>query len=453
MKIVVFGTGKAYRENKDRLDSTDEIIAFLDNDQNKQGALLEHIAIYPPEKVQDLDYEKIVIMSDFAVEMREQLLALGCPLDSVIHYREYFSEKCKDVFCKELDGEERKRSCLIITSKLGYHGGAMVAVYAARALMQRGYKAVIASPAGDDRFIEEFRKTGIVFVVNRNLAYLKWNQLTWVRAFEKIIVNTYPMILCALEIGRHRAVSVWLHESDNMYPSMQYWINSIRESVHQKNIKLYAVSSNARQNFIKNVTECDIDILPYGIPDTGESGCGQGEILRFAVIGSIHPIKMQLFFLQTLEEMKKDRLEYTEFFIIGRAEDKAYAESVYQMVETMENVHIISELQRKEMDEIYDQIDVVVIPSMYETLSIVGTEAMMNGKICIVSDSTGIAKFITPGKNGFVFRNGDKEDLADKIALCIEHRGKSQNIGRNARKVYEANFTLEKMGDRLEGLS
>lgn len=452
MKIVIFGTGKAYRENKDRFDSTDEITAFLDNDQKKQGEFLDCIAIYPPVKIKTLDYEKIVIMSDYAVEMREQLLTLGCSADSLIHYREYFSEKDETIVPPDFGGEENKKSCLIITSKLGYHGGAMVAVYAAGELIRRGYRVVIAAPDGNDRFMEEFREMGIMFWLNRNLPYLRWKQLSWVMAFRKVIVNTYPMILCALEIGGGRPVSLWLHESNNMYPTMRYWIDCIREGIFNKNIKLCAVSSNARQNFIDNVTNGDIEILPYGIPDTGHSESGQGERLRFAVIGSIHPIKRQLFFLQTLAEMGEEKTAMAEFFIIGRAEDREYAESVRGMAETMEHVRVIGELQRKEMDAIYQQIDAVVVPSMYEALSIVATEAMMNGKICIVSSNTGIAKYIATGKNGFVFQNGDKNDLAEKIKWCIGHRDRLRGIGKDARKVYETNFTLEKMGDRLERL-
>lgn len=452
MKILIFGTGKAYQENKDRLDGTDEVIAFLDNDRKKQGKYLERIAIYSPEKVKTLDYEKIVIMSDYAVKMREQLLALGCSADSFIHYRDYFSKRAEVTVPLNFDGEDTQKSCLIITSKLGYHGGAMVAVYAAEELMRRGYKVVIAAPDGDDRFIEEFRKTGIMFWVNRDLPYLKREQLTWAMAFQKIIVNTYPMILCALEIGRQRRVSVWFHESDNMYPTMNYWADRIREGAFNKNIKFYAVSSNARQNFINNVLDCNIEILPYGIPDIGQSELGQGEKLCFAIIGSIHPIKRQLFFLQTLAEMEEEKIATAEFIIIGKAEDGEYAESVCGMAETMEQVQVIGELQRKEMNAIYQRIDVVVVPSMYEALSIVATEAMMNGKICIVSSNTGNAKYIATGENGFVFRNGDQNDLAEKISWCISHRDRLWRIGKNARKVYEANFTLEKMGNRLERL-
>lgn len=449
MKIVVFGTGKAYRENKDRLDSADEIIAFLDNDPEKQGTLLDDIEVYPPGKIETLDYEKIVIMSDFAVEMQEQLLMLGCSEDSLIHYREYFSEKSQAVIKLSFDRKESEKSCLIITSKLGYHGGAMVAVYAARELMRRGYRVVIAAPDGNDAFIEEFQKTGIEFIVNQDIPYLKWNKLEWVRNFQKIIVNTYPMVLCALEISRHRAVSLWLHESNNIYPTMRYWKDIIKEGVFEQNLRIYAVSDNAKQNFINNVTACDIGILPYGIPDIGGVGDTESELLRFAVIGSIHPIKQQLFFLKTVKEMSKTKSIQAEFVIIGRAEDREYAETVCKMAETMEHVRIIDELQRKEMDEMYQCIDVVVVPSIYDSLPIVATEAMMNGKVCIVSDSAGTAQYITPGENGFVFSNNNGDELREKLEWCIENKNKLKEIGERARKIFEENFTLEALGDRL----
>lgn len=451
MKIVVFGTGKAYRENKGRFDGTDEIVAFLDNDPQKQGEILDHIMVYPPEKIKTLDYKKIVIMSDFAVEMREQLLGLECSAEHLIHYREYFSAKAENVVPVGVAKEEYAKSCLIITSKLGYHGGAMVSVYAALELMERGYSVMIAAPDGDALFIEEFQRKGILFTVNRDLPYLKWDQLRWVTVFQKIVVNTYPMILCALEISRHRPISLWLHESDNIYPTMRYWVAHIRAGVAEKNLKIYAVSSNARQNFIKNVTDCDIEILPYGIPDISKSRGRQGKEVTFAVIGSIHPIKQQLFFLETLAEMG-EKTDGARFVIIGRAEDEIYAERVYRMARNMDCVQVMGELQRKEMDAIYQQIDVVVVPSIYEALPMVATEAMMNGKICVVSDTTGSVSYITSGKNGFVFRNGDQKNLEEKISWCISHRDKLQDIGQKARKVYEDNFTMKGFGDRLERL-
>lgn len=452
MRIVIFGTGQIYKENKERLDKEDEIAAFLDNDRFKQGGLVDGISVYAPEKIRDLSYDKIVIMSDRAVEMRRQLLEAGCPEDAVLHYHEYFAEKSPTAVAWELTGEEKQKTCLFITSDADYHGGAMTAVYAVQELMRRGYRAVVIAATGKDAFVREFHKRGIEIRIDHALPYRKWERLRWVMDFQKIIINTYPMVLCALEISRHRPISLWLHESENIYPQMHYWEERIKREIVNQNLKIYAVSINAKRNFIKNVMPCDIKILHYGIPDAGvcESSGGSTWRLNLAVIGTLHPIKQQLFFLQTVLQMAKRKTEQMNILIIGKAGHREYSEKVCGLAEQMEQVSIMGELNRQEMDRAYRDIDVVVVPSVYETMSIVATEAMMRGKICIVSDNVGIAEYITSGENGFVFRNENAEDLAEKMSWCIEHRDELPSIGRKAREVYEDYFSMKEFGDRLE---
>ncbi len=454
MRIIIFGTGQIYRENKERLDKEDEITAFLDNDRCKQGRLVDGIPVYAPEKIRDLSYDRIVIMSNHAVEMRSQLLEAGCAEDALRHYHEYFAIKSPTVDAWDLTGEEGQKSCLFITSDADYHGGAMVAVYAVQELMRRGYRAVILAAAGNEAFVGEFHKKGIEIKIDPHLPYRKWEQFRWVMDFQKIIVNTYPMVLCALEISRHRPVSLWLHESDNIYPQMRYWEERIKREVVDHNLGIYAVSADAERNFIKNIMPCNIGILHYGIPDAGacRSPGGSAERLRFAVIGTLHPIKQQLFFLQTVSQMGRRKTEQMDILIIGKAGNREYSEKICGMAEQMDQVSIVGELNCQEMDQAYQDIDVVVVPSVYETMSIVATEAMMRGKICIVSDSTGIAGYIASGENGFVFGNGNAEDLAEKMSWCMEHRDELPRIGIKARRVYEEHFSMERFGDRLEQL-
>lgn len=454
MKIAIFGTGQVYRENRERLDKEDKIVAFLDNDQCKQGGFVDGVPVFSPEKIRDLSYDKIVIMSDYAVEMRNQLLEEGCTEDTLVHYYEYFGEKCPIAIEWDLTKEEKQKSYLFITSDADYHGGAMVTVYAAQELMRRGYRIAIIAAAGNKVFVEEFHKKGIEIKINQNLPYLKWDHLKWVLDFQKIIVNTYPMVLCALEISNQRSVSLWLHESEFIYSEMFYWEERIKKEIVNQNLDIYAVSDNAKQNFIKNVIPCSIGILHYGIPDTDSGGRFDVNVgrLNFAVIGTLYPVKQQLFFLQTILKMDKTKTEQMNIFIIGKAGYREYSEKVHNMAEHMERVCVVGELKREELDQMYEKIDVVVVPSICETMSIVATEAMMRGKICIVSDSAGIAEYIISGENGFVFQNENAENLAEKIVWCIEHRDDLPRIGMNARRVYENYFSMEEFGDRLEAI-
>ncbi len=453
MKIVLFGMGEVYRENKDKISKDDDVIAFIDNNEQLQGTKYEEISVYGPKEVRNLPYEYIVIMSTYFIEMRDQLIQLGCKREHILYYKEYISRQklgqLKVSYGKKFSHQDRK--CLIITNQLGYHGGAIVAVYSALELQNRGYEVVIASQEGNDQFIDEFLKQGITFAVYPNLQFAKWGELFWIKDFDRIIVNTYPMILCAIEISRHREVTVWLHENDIAYPELNFWKDIVIQNISNSNLNLHAVSSVARENFFHNVAKAHIELLPYGIPDRNQKNQLKNQKLTFAVIGTIQQIKRQLLYLEAVRLLNQSYSQ-CEFLIIGaeREAEAAYVQSVLEEAEDINNVFVMGERTRLELENIYPQIDIVVVPSSQEAMSLVATEAMMYGKVCILSDIAGMADYVEDGKNGFIFRSDDVNDLAAHMAFCIENKEILHRIGENARSTYYQNFTLEALGNRLE---
>lgn len=94
-------------------------------------------------------------------------------------------------------------------------------------------------------------------------------------------------------------------------------------------------------------------------------------------------------------------------------------------------------------------IDVVVCASE-ETLSLTIVEGMMNSKICITTDNTGIAEYIEDGVNGFICKAGNADSLAEKMKYIIDHFNELDEVRKNARKTYEKFFTLDILGENLE---
>ncbi len=450
MQIVIFGTGSVYRMYRDYIPSSDMIVAFLDNDAEKQGKDIDGIPVYAPREIVWLAYEKIVIMSDYAEEMKAQLLGLGCARSSIMHYKEYVGRaKVKCMNRNTSIRNPKKKSCLIITTQLAYHGGAMAAFYAALALIQNGNDVTIAATEAEERFLQEFSATGIEFFIYPNLRYAKWDELKWVMNFQKIIVNSYYMIITALEISPHHYISLWLHEGNHNYEDMAFWKDL---GIPTRNINIYAVSCVAKEVFLDNMGEYDVDIMPFGIQDTGVACRTDDGILKFAVIGYVSPVKQQLLFLDVVTRMDREKSKKAIFFIVGNVRGDGYARQVREVADVLENVRLIDTLGRDEMDSFYGEIDVVVVPSIQETMSMVAVEAMMKGKVCIVSSNTGIADYIDSGINGFVCENGNTEDFLHKMEWCIDNRPKLSDIGQNARKTYEKHFTMQEFGRRLEKL-
>ena len=98
----------------------------------------------------------------------------------------------------------------------------------------------------------------------------------------------------------------------------------------------------------------------------------------------------------------------------------------------------------------YAAADIFVAPSKYESFGLIFIEAMCFAKPVVAYDVGGAAELIDDGVNGLLAKAGDPQSLAERIARLVENPALREEIGRNARKTYEAAYTTERMLDRLE---
>lgn len=453
MKIIVFGTGQIYREKKAYISCNDEVIGFLDNSRKLWGTRIDGVSIYNPENISELYYDKIVLMSNYALEMKEQLLKLNCDKTKILHYLEYIEAQSAGemkVLFPLVKKDISKKNCLIITTDLAYNGGSIAAYYAAIAMQRRGYESVIATPKCDTTFCEEIKKNGINVIVYKNLSHAKSNELFWVDGFQYVIVNTLQMSCCAIEISKKHKVVLWIHEPHNIYNVMSYWHEDIQEGIKEKNLKVHAVSSAAKINFEKIFKINSIGILPYGIPDeyTGIEK-NEDEKMIFAMIGLISEQKGQDIFLKAIEKLNVKE-EKIEFLIIGANLQDAYGKWIEERVQEYSNIHLLGELSHEDVMRYWHSIDVLVVASREDMLPIVATEAMMLGKACIMSSEAGTVNYIEDFNNGLIFTAADSDELMNKMQWCMKHREELKVIGKSAREVYEQNFSMEIFGENLE---
>ena len=76
-------------------------------------------------------------------------------------------------------------------------------------------------------------------------------------------------------------------------------------------------------------------------------------------------------------------------------------------------------------------------------------EAMAAGLPVISTDRGAIAECILDGQNGFIVPVNNPEQLAIKMNLLISDNSLRERMGRESRRLYEENFTEEKMVGRL----
>ena len=392
-------------------------------------------------------------MSNYALEMKGQLIKLGCNRKKIMHYQEYLEAQKAgklEIFFPVRKMNFSKKRCLIITADLEYNGGSIAAVYGALALKKKGYESALAAPKCDPVFMKEICGYGISVIIYGNLNHAKGQELFWLDDFQYVIVNTFQMSCCGIEIAKRQKTVLWLHEPCPHYKSMVYWKDEIQEGILQGNLKVYGVSSVARDIFLMNYQLNRVKILPCGIPDEyrGEKQ-RENRKFTFAMIGAVSRQKGQDIFWQAIQKMG-DKRDECAFQVIGRNLHDSCGQMMEAASHQCADLQLLGEVPHEEVMRLWQDIDVLVVASREETLSIVSIEALMLGKVCIVSEAAGIAKYMKDCIDGFIIPTENADRLADRMLWCINHEDMLSRIGRRARETYKACFSMEIFGNRLE---
>jgi glycosyltransferase involved in cell wall biosynthesis len=99
----------------------------------------------------------------------------------------------------------------------------------------------------------------------------------------------------------------------------------------------------------------------------------------------------------------------------------------------------------KERKVLFENSLFVVVPSLYETFPMVLLEGMACSKAVIASNVGGIPSIIRHGKNGFLSRAGDHEDIAKFIKILYGDKRLRDSMGSLGRELVERNFSVDQM--------
>ena len=109
--IVIFGTGAAGRAIYRAIATNNNIVAFIDNNRQKQGSKYMDIPIYSVDEILGLEFDFVYIGGIWADEMEAQLLNLGLKSDKImvldekdISFSTPIRERLTDEVMRILDG-------------------------------------------------------------------------------------------------------------------------------------------------------------------------------------------------------------------------------------------------------------------------------------------------------------------------------------------------------------
>jgi glycosyltransferase involved in cell wall biosynthesis len=163
----------------------------------------------------------------------------------------------------------------------------------------------------------------------------------------------------------------------------------------------------------QGVDRSKLHFVPYG-SDLESQSNGHGKqhtTVRLGYIGRIDPKKGVDVLCEAVHMLPpQPAVELNIFGPIENANGSSgYAEQIRQMAAADSRITIRGKLERDSVMQAYNEIDVLVVPSIwYENSPITISEALSLGCPVICSDTEGMSDLVKNGINGLTFPAGDK---------------------------------------------
>lgn len=456
MKYLLFGTGDYYKRYR-KWFNKEEVLALLDNAVDKQETFIDGIKVLSPEVGVRLNYDRIVILSFYVIEMKSQLIKLGVSADKVYHFYQLhdiinLTRKARQVHyygnAKEIIGSAGQNRVLLLSQDLTLGGPSIALFHAACVLKKHGFQVVYASML-DGPLRQKLLDVHIPVVVDENMQVAVMRECRWTESFSILICNTVNFHVFLSERRTDIPIIWWLHDSVFFYGGVN---KEVMQSIDQTNLQVVSVGSVPEDAIHCFLPDLPVGRLLYGVADTFTYKLRRNSTTKtvFATIGYIEKRKGQDLLLQAIKKLDNFDREQATFYFVGQ-DLSEMAQSIRKQSLELSGVIMTGTVEREDINMILDYTDVLICPSREDPMPTVCAEAMMHGVPCIISDVAGTAEFIQNGVDGFLFKSEDTDHLAARIKWCIQHKQELMSMSKKARAVYEKYFSMEAFEKSLLG--
>lgn len=173
------------------------------------------------------------------------------------------------------------------------------------------------------------------------------------------------------------------------------------------------------------------------------------EALLVGVVGNLRAEKDHHTLLAAAPEIIR-QLPQTQFLLIGSGPLERELQSEAAARQLTRHVHFLG--QRSDVPELLSAVDLVVLPTRWESLPNSVLEAMSAGRSVIASDVGGCCELIEPERTGLLVPPQDPQALAEKIVWLLGEPQRREVLGQAARQRAEADFDIRAVVKRFEAI-
>lgn len=242
-------------------------------------------------------------------------------------------------------------------------------------------------------------------------------------------------------------------------PGWQFYLRHRAEAYITKHVNLTLCVSQANAEEGKSLFPFERYAIKYYGVDTQRfdpSIYDQGLRTELGVptdqtlVGFVARMTLQKDPLTMVEAIKRVASQRTDihFLMVGDGELCEQAKAAVRGAHLQDRVTFTG--FRQDIPAVLAALDIYVLPSLWEGLSIAMLEAMTMGKAVIASAVDGNVEAIEDQKNGWLITPQRPQELADKIIEAHDQVEKRRAFGQAARQTIMRRFSIQAMVQNIE---
>ncbi len=144
-----------------------------------------------------------------------------------------------------------------------------------------------------------------------------------------------------------------------------------------------------------------------------------------------------------------EQKDNVDLILLGGGSQGGKIRQILQSGGVLDRVTFGGQISQTDLPRWYHMADLYISPSHVDGSSVSLMEALASGLPCLVSDIPANKEWVIENENGWLFRDGDADHLAEKILAAISQREKLPEVGRASRRSAEKRADWKKNAEAL----
>lgn len=167
------------------------------------------------------------------------------------------------------------------------------------------------------------------------------------------------------------------------------------------------------------------------------------------VVGNLYPVKGHQYLIAAIPAILA-KCPKTTFVFAGRGQLEAELKAQAHQLGVDGHVRFLG--LRQDIPRILALLDVFVLPSLSEGLSMAILEAMVAGKPVVATDVGGNPELVEDGATGYLVPSQNSQALADRVIALLMEQGRSLQFGKAGQLHARGQFSLQTMVQNYQTL-